>query len=71
LSLSGQHWGGRLKHPSSLTPPAIPDQPPVAPEKVKSAGLKALLDGEAPEAAGQRIEEALKRHFGPTIEFAN
>ncbi|MBN8458471.1 MAG: hypothetical protein J0M04_11605 [Verrucomicrobia bacterium] len=61
---------GRVEYPTTLTPPAPPlEKPAVDPKHLKQEGVKALLNGESAAVVGERIENALRSHFGVSIDF--
>jgi len=59
---------GRIEFPGNLTPPKAPELG-FDPNTMKYKGIEALLGGESAETVGKRIEEALRKDLGLTIEF--
>ena len=59
---------GRIQYPANLIPPKAPELG-FDPNTMKYKGLEALLDGESSETVGKRIEEALRKDLGLTINF--
>jgi len=59
---------GRIQYPSNLTPPKAPELG-FDPNTMKYKGLEALLGDESAETVGNRIEEALRKDLGLTINF--
>jgi hypothetical protein len=60
---------GRIEYPSHLIPPTPPSQPFNDPSELKLTGLNELLDGESPEALGEKIEQALVKELGINFQF--
>jgi len=61
----------RLQYPSNLSVPREPTPPCADPNRLKLAGIEALLDGETAAVVGRRIEDALRQDLGLDLQFAN